>query len=183
MIGTYVEIFRSTPSLVQLFFIFFGLPALGIRFDPFAAALLSLSLYTGAYLTEILRAGIEGVPAGQLFAAWSIGMSSWQTFRYVVAPQAVRNVMPPLASQIIDTTLTSSLAALIGLYEVTGRAIYTVSVTFRPFEIYLSLGLIYLLLTVALVLVFGRIERRFGVRRRVYVLPTDIVATLPQNGG
>jgi polar amino acid transport system permease protein len=179
IVAAYVDVFRSTPSLVQLYFFFFGLPAIGIKLSPLAAAVLALSLYSGAYCTEILRAGFESVHPGQIMAARSIGMNRWQSFRHVVAPQAVRIVMPPLASQFIDTTLTSSLASLVGIFEVTERAVFLVSETFRPFEIYLVLGLIYLGLTSALVLVFGQIERRIGVHRRLHVLPMEIEDVLP----
>lgn len=178
LVAGYVEVFRSTPSLIQLYFIFFGLPSLGLRLDPLPASLLALSLYTGAYCTEILRAGIESIPLGQVSASRSIGLSELQTFRYVVAPQAVRAVMPPLASQVIDTTLTSSLASLVGLYEVTQQAVIVVSKTFRPFEIYLTLGAIYLALTIALALAFSAIERHFGVRRRIHILPTEVESIL-----
>jgi polar amino acid transport system permease protein len=178
LVAGYVEIFRSTPSLVQLYFFFFGLPSLGLRLNPLPASLLSLGLYTGAYCTEIIRAGIESVPRGQLMASRSLGLTDWQTFRYVVAPQAVRAVMPPLANQVIDTTLTSSLASLVGLYEVTQQAVILVSKTFRPFEIYLTLGAIYLGITIVLVVVFAMIERYFGIRRRIHILPTDVDAVL-----
>ncbi len=178
LVAGYVEIFRSTPSLVQLYLFFFGLPSVGIRLDPLPASLLSLSLYTGAYCTEILRAGIENVPFGQVMASRSIGLTEWQTFRHVVVPQAVRAVMPPLASQVIDTTLTSSLASLVGLYEVTQQAVILVSRTFRPFEIYLALGAIYLTLTIVLVVAFNAIERYFGIRRRIHILPVDVEAAL-----
>jgi cystine transport system permease protein len=174
----YIEVFRSTPSLVQLYFIFFGLPSLGLRLDPLPASLLALSLYNGAYCTEILRAGIESIPAGQVLAARSIGLTELQAFRYIVLPQAVRAVMPPLASQVIDTTLTSSLASLVGLPEVTQQAVIVVSKTFRPFEIYLALGAIYLVLTVILVLLFSGIERYLGERRRIHVLPAEIEVAL-----
>ena len=174
----YVQAIRSTPVLVQLYLIFFGLPSIGISLPALPSSLIALSLYTGAYCAEIIRAGILSVGSGSILAARSMGMDGWQIFRYVVAPQAFRTVLPPLSSQFIDTTLSSSLAGFIGVADLTQRAVRASAQTFRPFEIYGALGVIYLILIVGLVKGLGRLEHEFGSRRRIYLLSLDVESLL-----
>jgi His/Glu/Gln/Arg/opine family amino acid ABC transporter permease subunit len=173
-VTVYVEIFRATPFLVQVYFIFLALPQLSIRLNSLQAGLVGLSLYSGAYLTEILRAGFESVPQSQTMTAMSLGFNKWQSFRYVVFPQAVKNIMPPLGNQFIDTTLTSSVAAFVGVNELTQLGKVIDSKTFRPFEAYFAVGVIYLIITQLLLLLFSRLTKWFGAGRGVKALPTDI---------
>jgi polar amino acid transport system permease protein len=156
----YVEVIRNTPLLVQLFFVFFGLPSLGFRLNAAEAAVLTLSLHVGAYATEIIRAGIEAVPRGLLEAADALALSRFQRFRFVVLPQALRRVYPALSSQFIILLLDTSIVSLIGAEDLTSMGYFLESRTFRSFEIFFTITLIYL----ALSFLF---RRAFGLAYRV----------------
>jgi polar amino acid transport system permease protein len=156
----YVELIRNTPFLVQLFLIYLGLPALGIRLAPDTAALLAMTLNLGAYATEIVRAGIEAVPRGQIEAGRALGLKSWQIFRLVILVPALQAVMPALSSQFILVVLGSSVVSAISAEELTAVAGNLQSRTFRPFEVYLVVGAIYLGLVLGFQTVFAALERR-----------------------
>ncbi len=157
---TYVEVFRNTPLLIQIFFVFFGLPRVGIRFSGLVSGLLALSLYTGAYNTEVFRAGLEAVPRGLHEAAAALGLSAWQRFRLVVLPVALRIVLPALGNNFVALVKNSSLASTIGLVELTFLARDLEAWTFRSFEVYGLATLIYLALVVGLSLALRRVEVR-----------------------
>jgi polar amino acid transport system permease protein len=147
-IGTgYVELFRNTPFLVQIYLIYFGLPSLGIRINPMPAGILSLSLYSGAYLTEIIRAGIQSIEPGQVEAARSLGLSPFRTFRHVVLKPSLAAVYPSLTSQFILTMLASSIVSTISIPELTGAANDIQGLTFRSLEAYLVVAAIYIAMT------------------------------------
>jgi polar amino acid transport system permease protein len=149
IVGAYVEIIRNTPFIVQLFFIFFGLPAAGIKPTETTAAFLAMVLNLGAYSTEIIRAGIEAVPKGHLEAGASLAMSRMQILRYIVLKQAFQKVYPALASQIIIVMLGSAVVSQISAEDLTYAANYIQSRNFRAFEVYLVVALLYLLLAIA----------------------------------
>lgn len=142
--STYVEVTRNTPFLVQLFFIFFGLPSVGIKLTAGQAALTALTFNLGAYATEIVRAGVEAIHKGQIEAGLSLGLSRLQVFRYVVLFPALEKVYPALASQFILLMLNSSVVSQISAEELTFTANYLQSRTFRSFEIYFFVTLVYL---------------------------------------
>ncbi|MCA3864350.1 MAG: amino acid ABC transporter permease, partial [Burkholderia sp.] len=119
LIGAYVEAIRNTPFVVQLFFIFFGLPALGVRIDEYTAAILAMTLNLGAYAVEIVRAGVAAVPNGHLEAASALAMSRAQMLRHVVLPQALAKVFPALSSQIVITMLGSAVVSQISVADLT----------------------------------------------------------------
>jgi polar amino acid transport system permease protein len=156
----YVELLRNTPALVQLFLIYFGPPIVGIRLSVPVAALLGLTINNSAYMAEIIRAGITSIGRGQTEAAASVGMGYQQIMRYVVLPQALRVVYPPLVSQFISIILYSSLASVIAYPELAEYAKRLDSRTFRSFEIYGTVTVMYTLCTLALVLLLRMIERR-----------------------
>jgi polar amino acid transport system permease protein len=149
IVAAYVEIIRNTPFIVQLFFIFFGLPAAGIKLSETTAAFLAMALNLGAYSTEIIRAGIEAVPKGHLEAGASLAMSRMQILRYIVLKQAFQKVYPALASQIIIVMLGSAVVSQISAEDLTYAANYIQSRNFRAFEVYLVVALLYLLLAIA----------------------------------
>lgn len=140
----YVEVIRNTPFLVQLFIIYFSLPALGIRLDANQAALAAMVVNFGAYGTEILRAGIEAIPHSQIDAARALGLSRLQIFRYVVLFQALKVVFPALASQFILLMLASSIVSTVSAVELTAITNSLQSTTFRPFEFYFVATGVYL---------------------------------------
>jgi polar amino acid transport system permease protein len=156
----YVEMLRNTPALVQLFLIYFGPPTLGIRLSVPVAALLGLTINNSAYMAEIIRAGITSISRGQTEAAASVGMGYHQIMRYVVLPQALRVVYPPLVSQFISIILYSSLASVIAYPELAEYAKRLDSRTFRSFEIYGTVTVMYTVCTLVLVLLLRMIERR-----------------------
>jgi polar amino acid transport system permease protein len=156
----YVEVLRNTPALVQLFLIYFGPPTLGIRLSVPVAAVLGLTINNSAYMAEIIRAGIASISRGQTEAAASVGMDYRQIMRYVVLPQALRVVYPPLVSQFISIVLFSSLASVIAYPELAEYAKRLDSRTFRSFEIYGTVTVMFTACTLALVLLLRMIERR-----------------------
>ncbi len=159
IVDTYIEIIRNTPFLVQLYFIFFGLPALGVRFSANEAALLALVVNFGAYGTEILRAGIEAISRGQIEAALAIGLSRLQVLRYVILKPAMRTIYPALTSQFIYLMLGSSVVSVISATDLTAAGNDLNSVTFASFEVYLVVTAIYLVLSLAFSALFAAIGR------------------------
>jgi polar amino acid transport system permease protein len=159
VINAYVEIIRNTPFLVQIFFIFFGLPSLGLRLSPNGAALLALVVNFGAYGTEIIRAGIESVQKGQIEAGTALGLSKLQTFRYIVLKPALRTVYPALTSQFIYLMLTSSVVSAISADDLAAAGNDLQSATFASFEVYVIITLMYLAMSVGFSAIFSAIER------------------------
>jgi polar amino acid transport system permease protein len=155
----YVETIRNTPLLVQIYIIYFGLPAVGIRFSPPIAAVLALGIYTGAYATEILRSGIQSIPRGQLEAARALGLTRWRTLRNVEAAQALAAIYPALMSQFVLLMLATSLVSAISVTDLTATANDIQGLTFRSFEAYLVVAAIYLALTFALRSILSMLER------------------------
>ena len=164
LIGTtvarlYLEIVRNTPLLVQLFFLYFVIaPVLGI--GRFTSALLALALFEGSYASEIFRSGITSIHRGQWEAAYSLGLGAYHTYRYVILPQAVRRMLPPLASQAISLVKDSALVSTIAVYDLTMRAQVIISETFLTFEIWFTVAAMYLAITVMLSFVVNVLENR-----------------------
>lgn len=156
----YVWIIRGTPLLVQLFIVFYGLPAAGITIDAWPAAVIGFSLNVGAYASEILRAAILSIPKGQWEAASSIGMSYSQALRRIVLPQAARVSVPPLANSFISLVKDTSLAATITLPEMFQVAQRITAATYEPLWLYCEAGLIYLIFCTILSALQGRVEER-----------------------
>lgn len=164
--GAYVEFIRNTPLLVQLFIVFFGLPSAGIRLMPDQAAALALVLNFSAYSAEIVRAGIEAVPRGQVEAAESLGMTRWEVLRHAVLLPAIERVYPALGSQLTLLMLGSAVVSAIGADELTSAANYIQSQTFRSFEVYLVTTGIYIGLTLLFRAGLGRVAWLAFPRRR-----------------
>ena len=157
----YVEVIRGTPLLAQILFLFYAVAnGIGIQ-DRLVAGVLILSLFSGAYLAEMIRAGIESIPATQLESARAIGFTVLQTYRYVIAPQALRQILPPLAGQFASLIKDSSLLSIIGIGEFTLAAQQVNSATYRTLESYLPLAVGYLALTLPISLLSKLLEKRF----------------------
>ena len=150
VVGAYVELIRNTPFIVQLFFVFFGLPGLGLKLSENQAAVLAMVINLGAYSTEIIRAGIEAVPRGHVEAGLSLAMSRMQVLRHIVLKQAFMKVYPALCSQIIIVMLGSSVVSQISAEDLTFAANFIQSRNFRAFESYFTAALIYLVLAILL---------------------------------
>ncbi len=149
VVGSYVELIRNTPFIVQLFFIYFGLPAAGVKLSAETASVIAMVVNLGAYATEIIRAGIEATPKGQIEAAMSLALNRMQTFTRVVLPPALKKVWPALVSQIIIVMLGSAVCGQISTEELSYAANLIQSRNFRAFEAFIIATLIYLALSMA----------------------------------
>jgi polar amino acid transport system permease protein len=158
-IAVYVELIRNTPFLVQIFFIYFGLPAVGISFNPNPAALVALTVNVGAYGTEIIRAGIESIHRGQVEAGIALGLSRIQIFRYIILKPALRTVYPALTSQFIFLMLTSSVVSVISATDLAAAGNDVNSQTFASFETYIVVTAMYLVMSSILSAFFTTIQR------------------------
>jgi polar amino acid transport system permease protein len=164
---TYVEIFRAIPILVMLLWVYYGLPVVfAISLGTFAAGIIALAICDSAFEAEIFRAGIQSIDRGQHEAADSVGLDYFDKMRYVILPQAVRRVLPPLGNQFVYMLKMSSLVSVIGYTELTRRANELVVSQYRPLEIYTFLVLEYLLLIVVVSHLVRRLERRMGTDQR-----------------
>ncbi|GHD03796.1 polar amino acid ABC transporter permease [Pseudorhodoferax aquiterrae] len=150
VVGTYVELIRNTPFIVQLFFIYFGLPAAGVKLSAETASVIAMVVNLSAYATEIIRAGIDATPKGQIEAAASLALSRMQTFTRVVLPPALKKVWPALVSQTIIVMLGSAVCGQISTPELSYAANLIQSRNFRAFEAFIVATLLYLLLAMAL---------------------------------
>lgn len=150
LVGTYVEFIRNTPFIVQLFFIYFGLPAMGLRLSPEVAAVLAMIINLSAYATEIVRAGIVSTPKGQIEAAQSLALNRWQLFLHVILPPALIKVWPAMTSQMIIVMLGSAVCGQISVPELSFSSNMIHSRNFRAFEASIIATLIYLSLAICL---------------------------------
>jgi polar amino acid transport system permease protein len=158
----YLELIRNTPLLVQLFFMYFVLsPVFGL--SRFLSAVLALSLFEGAYASEIFRAGIVSIHKGQWEAAHSLGLSTWDSYRWIILPQAVRRVLPPLTSQAVSLVKDSALVSTIAVYDLTMRGQEIIAETYLAFELWFTIAAIYLTITVTLSFLVSVMEKRIRV--------------------
>ena len=163
----YVNIIRGTPMLVQIFLIYFALPmVIGERINPFVAAVAACSINSGAYVSEIFRAGIQSVDKGQMEAGRSLGLSWMQTMRYVILPQAFKHVIPPLGNEFISMTKETSLVSVIGFEELTRRGQLIIAKTYGSSQIWLTVAAIYLVMTLTIARLVSYLERRFATDDR-----------------
>jgi polar amino acid transport system permease protein len=160
IIQAYIELIRNTPFLVQLFFFFFALPAIGLRWSPYTAALTAMVVNLGAYATEIIRAGIESIPKGQIEAGQALSLKTHQIFRLIILKPALRAIYPALTSQFILLMLSSAVVSVISADDLTSVAANLQSQTFRSFEIYIVVTGIYLGLALSFSALFRLIQRR-----------------------
>lgn len=159
VVNAYIELVRNTPFLVQLFFFFFALPALGLRWSAYSAALVAMVVNLGAYATEIIRAGIESIPRGQVEAGLALNLKRHQVFRFIILKPALKAIYPALTSQFILLMLSSAVVSAISADDLTSVAANLQSQTFRSFEIYIVVAAIYLLLALAFSALFRLIHR------------------------
>lgn len=162
-VGTiYVEFIRNTPLLIQVFVFYAGLPALNIQLDGFQAGTIGLAVYTGAFIAEAIRAGIQAVPRGQMEAARASGLSYLQAMRFVILPQAIKVVIPPLGNQFINLVKNSAVLGIVAGMDLMYHGDLVNASTFDPFSTYIFVGLFYLTLTIPLSLSVGYLERRLA---------------------
>lgn len=160
----YTWVIRGVPLLVQLFILYYGLAQyLGIQLSPEAAAILGLSICGGAYIAEIIRAGIQSIDKGQMEAALSLGMSYAQAMRRVILPQAYRRLLPPMGNEFIALMKDTSLVSVITMVELMRSGILLNTTYFRSMEIYLTVGVIYLIMTTFFIYVITCLEKRLAI--------------------
>jgi polar amino acid transport system permease protein len=158
----YLETSRNTPLLIQLFFIYFVVgPVIGL--ERFPSAVLALSLFEGAYASEIFRAGIVSISRGQREASYSLGLSALDAYRFIILPQAIRRILPPLTSQAISLIKDSALVSTIAIYDLTMEAQALIAETFLTFELWFTVGGMYLAVTTVLSLFVNYLENRFRI--------------------
>jgi polar amino acid transport system permease protein len=159
----YIELFRGTPLLVQLFIVYYGLPAFGILIDNLPAAFLTLGMNTGAYQAEYFRGAIRSVDPGQMTAARAVGMSGAQALRHILLPQAMRIALPPWSNEVIGIMKASAVVFLIAVEDLMAQAKIIFGRTFDPVEAYVIVTIVYLVLIAALAFLLSRIERRLRI--------------------
>jgi len=168
IIQGYVVFFMNTPQLVQIYFLYFALPDAGILLSSYEAVLIGMTLNAGAYLTEIQRAGFESVHQNELDAAETLGMSRWQSVRYVILPHIMRVLFPPLSNHYILMTLGTSMAAIFGVEELTGRAFNINAETFRSIEVFSLTAGLYVIITLIASILLALLGRHlFRARMRI----------------
>ncbi len=165
LMATYIQIFQGTPLLIQLFFVYFGLPILGIRVDIWVALIIGLSLHASAFLGEIWRGSIQAVSTGQDEAARALGIGYFHRMKDVVLPQAFRIGLPATIGFLVNLIKGTALAALLGLTELTRSGQLMANITFEPMKVYGTVGLIYFIICVPLTYYSARIEKRLNATR------------------
>ena len=161
MAAVYADCIRGTPLLVQIFLIYFALPmAIGQRVEPFIAAVAACGINSGAYVSEIFRAGIQAIDVGQMEAGRSLGLTWWQTMRFIILPHAFKNFLPPLGNEFIAMLKDSSLVSVIGFEELTRRGQLIIAQTYGSFEIWMTVAVLYLIMTMAISRIVAFLEKR-----------------------
>lgn len=165
--GIYVETIRGTPMLVQAMFLYYGVPmAIGMRIPPLTAGIIIIAVNSGAYIAEIVRGAVQSINPGQVEAGRSIGLTRTQTMRYIVWPQALKRMIPPLGNQFIISLKDTSLLMVIGVGELMRTGQEITSVNFRAFEVYLSVACVYLVMTLSIAYAMRHIEKKLNTARR-----------------
>lgn len=161
--AAYIYIIRGTPLLIQLFLIYFGLPSLGINLSAFASGVIGLSINSSGYMGEIVRGGIEAIPKGQWEAGRVLGLSYGKTMRYIILPQAVRNMLPAFGNEFVTLIKESSLLSTLAISELTMVGQQVRSATYASFETFIAVGLIYLVMTSVTSFLLRMVETRWNV--------------------
>lgn len=156
----YVWFIRGTPTLIQVFIVYFGFPQLGWKLSPFVAGVLALGVNSGAYVAEIIRAGLTAIPKGQMESAMALGISRRKTMTTIILPQVFRIILPPLTNEAITCLKNTSLLSTITVMELTLYSQVLIATTFRPFQFYIATAVIYLIMTTVLSQLSAYLERR-----------------------
>lgn len=159
----YTDVIRGTPALIQIFFVYFGAPSIGIRMDAWVAGVLGLAVNSSGYIAEIVRSSIESIDHGQTEAARALGMSAARTIRRIILPQTFLRVIPPITGEATNLVKGTSLLSVISIGELTRVGNQIIGVTFRPIEAYLGVALIYLVINATLTQATIRLERRLAL--------------------
>ena len=164
LMATYIYVLRGTPLMIQLFLIYFGLPALGVNLDAATAGILGIGINSSGYVGEIVRGGIEGVPKGQWEAAKMLGLSYWQTMKSIILPQAIRHMLPAICNEFVTLIKESSLLSVLAISDLTMVGQQVRSVTYASFETFIFVALVYLVLTSVTSGALQLLENRWKVK-------------------
>ena len=164
LMATYIYVLRGTPLMIQLFLIYFGLPALGVNLDAATAGILGIGINSSGYVGEIVRGGIEGVPKGQWEAAKMLGLSYWQTMKSIILPQAIRHMLPAIGNEFVTLIKESSLLSVLAISDLTMVGQQVRSVTYASFETFIFVALVYLVLTSVTSGALQLLENRWEVK-------------------
>ena len=159
----YIWFIRGTPTLIQIFIVYFGFPQLGVKFSPFVAGVLALGVNSGAYVAEIIRSGLTAIHFGQMESARALGMSYTLAMRRIILPQVVRIIIPPITNEAITMLKNTSLLSTITVYELTLYAQVIIARTFRPFDFYIIAAILYLIMVSILTALSNKMEKRYGL--------------------
>jgi polar amino acid transport system permease protein len=159
----YVWFIRGTPTLIQIYVVYFGFPQLGIRLSPFTAGILALGVNSGAYVAEIVRSGLLAIPKGQMESAIALGMTYWKAMRRIILPQVVRIILPAITNEGITMLKNTSLLSTITVVELTLQAQVIIARTFRPFQFYIIAAIFYLVMTSVLSQFSARLEKKYAL--------------------
>ncbi len=160
---SYIEVFRGTPLLTQIFILYYGLPTVGLSFDPMIAAFIGFSLNSGAYQAEYIRGAIQSIESGQMIAARSMGMSKFQSIRNIILPQGLRISLPAWSNELIYLFKYTSIAYVIRVEELTAQATFIGSSTFKYLEIFAIIAVIYLIFTIIFTEITDRVEKKYRI--------------------
>ena len=164
--GAFIEVFRDTPIIVQLVWVYYCFPILtGIRLSAWTAAILAMSIHATAYLAEVYRAGIGSIDKGQIEASRAVGMSRWQSMKRIILPQAIQRVLPPMLNVFADFMKASALCSIIGVWELFRQASNVITTTYRPLEVYTAMAIIYFLIIYPFVWAAPQVEAMLARRR------------------
>ena len=162
--GIYIESIRGTPMMVQVMFIYFGLPmALGMRINPMVAGIFAIGLNSGAYIAEIVRGSFQSIERGQTEAGRSVGLSHFQTMYYIIWPQALKRMIPALGNQFIISLKDTSILVVVGVGELTRTGQEIIASNFRAFEVWITVALMYLVMTLSIAKVLNYIENKMDI--------------------
>lgn len=164
LMATYIYVLRGTPLMIQLFLIYFGLPALGVNLDAATAGILGIGINSSGYVGEIVRGGIEGVPKGQWEAAKMLGLSYWQTMKSIILPQAIRHMLPAIGNEFVTLIKESSLLSVLAISDLTMVGQQVRSATYASFETFIFVALVYLVLTSVTSGALQLLENRWKVK-------------------
>ena len=160
---SFIEVFRNTPFIIQVFLFYYVLPFYGLRLSAEYVGILALAAFGSAYFAEIIRAGIDAIPKGQLESARAIGMTDWQAMRYIILPQTISIIIPPLTNQTLSLIKESAILSTITVKELTMTGIMVQGETFRPFEAFIMIAILYWVLNETIATILRKIERNYGL--------------------
>ena len=163
---SFIELFRNTPFIIQVFLFYYVLPFYGLRLSAEYVGILALAAFGSAYFAEIIRAGIDAIPKGQLESARAIGMTDWQSMKNIILPQTVSIVLPPLTNQTLTLIKESAILSTITVHELTMTGLMVQGETFRPFEVFIMVALLYWALNETIASIMRRIEKRYSRNRK-----------------